>query len=430
MINLFDNQPEVNVQETEYARLLGYPREWVLEGRARELAEWARDWYAAQGRPWVYLRPAVDVQLDDEAVVIEGEPFFGRRLATTLRQADAHNVVVAAVSAGPELEAEAQRLWHDERPDEYFFLEVYGSAVVEHLVTMAGARLCAWAEDNGQAVLPHTSPGYAEWDVAEQPRLLEVIKQGPRDGLPGRLNVLDSGMLQPKKSLLAVFGLTRRVEHARGLAELVPCQRCSFANCQYRRAAYVRPPAYSPHEAAAARTGGVEESAPAIEPLDLDANYAVNVKALERWSRDRLSLRHNVNGTIDARFRYEGSTCTNMGRALAFDYTVRLGLRDAGYRIQDQQCAPAAGHDGYVHMCSYMDDAERLMRAIDQEKPLLGQPLDDVLNWPWSTAAAGCYCDAASRTHKWGLVLETIHYALARYERERCGANGNGVHAP
>jgi hypothetical protein len=25
---------------------------------------------------------------------------------------------------------------------------------------------------------------------------------------------------------------------------------------------------------------------------------------------------------------------------------------------------------------------------------------------------AGCYCDAASRQHKWGLVLETIHYAL------------------
>ena len=37
----------------EYARLLGYPREWVMEGRPRELAEWARaversrDWAAS-----------------------------------------------------------------------------------------------------------------------------------------------------------------------------------------------------------------------------------------------------------------------------------------------------------------------------------------------------------------------------------------------
>jgi hypothetical protein len=29
-----------------------------------------------------------------------------------------------------------------------------------------------------------------------------------------------------------------------------------------------------------------------------------------------------------------------------------------------------------------------------------------------SAGRAGCYCDAASRQHKWGLVLETIHYAL------------------
>jgi hypothetical protein len=27
---------------------------------------------------------------------------------------------------------------------------------------------------------------------------------------------------------------------------------------------------------------------------------------------------------------------------------------------------------------------------------------------------AGCYCEPDSRQHKWGLVLETIHYALAR----------------
>jgi len=27
---------------------------------------------------------------------------------------------------------------------------------------------------------------------------------------------------------------------------------------------------------------------------------------------------------------------------------------------------------------------------------------------------AGCYCEPASRQHKWGLVLETIHYALDR----------------
>ena len=41
-----------------------------------------------------------------------------------------------------------------------------------------------------------------------------------------------------------------------------------------------------------------------------------------------------------------------------------------------------------------------------------------VIGWHRPVSAAGCYCDEASRVHKWGLVLETIHYALARQPQE------------
>ena len=49
MIELVDTIPDINVQPAEYKRLLGFPRERVLDGRARELAEWARGWYAEHG---------------------------------------------------------------------------------------------------------------------------------------------------------------------------------------------------------------------------------------------------------------------------------------------------------------------------------------------------------------------------------------------
>ena len=52
------------------------------------------------------------------------------------------------------------------------------------------------------------------------------------------------------------------------------------------------------------------------------------------------------------------------------------------------------------------------MTAIDGEKPLLGRSLHEVLSWKRPESPAGCYCEPASREHKWGLVLETIHYAL------------------
>ena len=64
-------------------------------------------------------------------------------------------------------------------------------------------------------------------------------------------------------------------------------------------------------------------------------------------------------------------------------------------------------------MCRYITDREQLMTSISVERPLHGQPLDDVIRWSRPSSPAGCYCESESRQHKWGLVLETIHYALA-----------------
>jgi hypothetical protein len=387
MIALADQSPDVNVAAAEYQRLLGYPRDHVVEGRAAELAEQAREWYARHGRPWIYAREAAAVEVAGETVRLEGEAFRSARLSGTLAQAEAHGAVLVAVGAGPEVDAQTHRLWLEEKPDEYFFLEMYGSAVVEHLTTLAGARLCGWAESNGMAVLPHYSPGYPEWDIGEQNRLLALFG----DALPERLEALDSGMLRPKKSLLAVFGLTRHVQRVRRLTDLV------FASCQFRRAPYRREAAFV--------------------PLARDANYGVNRKALRRWAAERLKLDARQDGGVDAVFRYDGTTCTNMGQPLAFYYGVKLGPRVDGYRIQEQWCGPAPGDAGHTFMCKYRTEADQLMAAIAADKPLLGRRLDEVLTWQRPSCSAGCYCEPASREHKWGLVLETIHYALAQREK-------------
>jgi hypothetical protein len=243
MIELADPRPVVTVEEGEYTRLLGYPRGQVLDGRAAELAGHARTWYAEHGHPWMYARQAGSLGVEDRLVRIDGEAFAASRLRESLLQSQAHGVVLVAVGAGPELEAEAARLWEDGKPDEYYFLEVYGSAVVEHLMAAAGARLCAWAEGQEMAVLPHDSPGYTGWDIGEQPQLLAVLTRPPGPPLPGPVEALGSGALRPKKSQLAVFGLTRHTDRARRLTDLVPCESCSFGPCQYRRAPYRRPPA-------------------------------------------------------------------------------------------------------------------------------------------------------------------------------------------
>ena len=156
----------------------------------------------------------------------------------------------------------------------------------------------------------------------------------------------------------------------------------------------------------------IADASPAVNVTPPAPKYSVNVKALQRWTRERLSLTHQSDGHIDATFRYDGTTCTNMGRPLEFRYEVRLGSRERGYPILRQSCHPAEDDTGHTFMCRYLTQPESLMASIAHEAPLAGQPLDEVLSWPRPDCVAGCYCDADARQHKWGLVLETIHFAL------------------
>ena len=238
MFEFTDTKPQLQVQEAEYLRLLGYPRDHSPGERARELANWARRWYAENGRPWIFARSAGGLEIAADKIRLSGAEFFSDRLQAQLAAAEAHDAMLVAVSAGKECEEQARQCWQEGRPDEYFFLEMYGSAVVEHLVTHAAGRICAWADQNRMAVLPHYSPGYSGWPVSDQPKLWSIIRGNNRTPFPAELDVMETGMLRPKKSLLTVFGLTRHPEKVQSGSKLIPCENCSLANCSYRRAPY------------------------------------------------------------------------------------------------------------------------------------------------------------------------------------------------
>ena len=240
MLEMIDTRPDCHVQEAEYTRLLGYPPRHDLEGRAREIAETTRQWFAQHGRPWIYARQADTLELAGGQIRIDGAAFSSSPLQKQFQTAQVHAALLLAVSAGPQCEEKARAFWLEGKPDEYFFMEMFGSAVVEHLVTVANGRLCAWADQHGLAALPHYSPGYSAWDISDQPLLWDLFRK-TSNGFPGELDVLPTGMLRPKKSLLAIIGLTRHLDRARSFARLVPCENCSLPGCQYRRAPYRHP---------------------------------------------------------------------------------------------------------------------------------------------------------------------------------------------
>jgi hypothetical protein len=240
MFEFITTQPNCDVPEAEYVRLLGLPRGHALTERMRELADGARAWFRQHGRPWIYAREADSVQRHDSHFTINGTGFSSKLLREQFSATHTNQTVVVAVSAGSECEEHARTLWLDEKPDEYFFLEMFGSAVVEHLIAQANGHICAWADARNQLALPHHSPGYSGWNISEQIKLWEVVRTAADSKLPGELAVLESGMLRPKKSLLALVGIAPKAEGAAARPRFVPCETCALPACQFRRAPFQR----------------------------------------------------------------------------------------------------------------------------------------------------------------------------------------------
>lgn len=255
-------------------------------------------------------------------------------------------------------------------------LNAYAVSVAEYLRERQGRRLRRQVSKKDMTVLPHYSPGYEGWELHDQATLFDAIEEH------GPLRLLPSGRLQPGRSALAVFGITKSVILASELNDYWLHQRNSRTRGE---------------------TGVVTES----------TRYAFPQSTLEKWGHERLVVEKKADGGLLARFRFDGTTCSSLGLPLAFDYAVALGAKtDKGRRILESSCRPTENNLSYRSMCGYLADPDRMI-AVLAENPLVGQQLDEAIGEPGETSSSGCLCLETNRKHKWSVVLETIHYWLA-----------------
>jgi len=218
------------VRMAEFKRLLRLPPDYVFGDPMAGHVEWVQSWFSAHGRPWLAAVAVANCATQGDEVQLNGVTVHSRELTRRFRKA--RSAIVVAASAGPEAEAEAAVRWEEDEPDRYYFMESYASAIVESLIGEARARLCAWADARGGVLLPHYSPGYHGWSVGDQAKVFSLFAANT---VAGPLEVMDSGMLRPKKSQLAVFAVAEARDAVGEPADLVPCKYCPHLKCDFRR---------------------------------------------------------------------------------------------------------------------------------------------------------------------------------------------------
>ena len=108
---------------------------------------------------------------------------------------------------------------------EAYILDAMGSVAVEDLVDKFQLTIKNEYERVGKTVTLRFSPAYCDWPLTEQKKLFSLFDPGD---IPVQL--LDSCLMQPVKSISGVFGI---VPH--GSALYNPCRYCDDRACKARR---------------------------------------------------------------------------------------------------------------------------------------------------------------------------------------------------
>jgi hypothetical protein len=160
-----------------------------------------------------------------DALIVAGEvltiPKIGERWGAV------EHVAAAVCTIGDALERRVGELWDARELPLASMLDSVGSGAVESLAEYINDVLCQQGLAAGVLVTNRISPGYGDWDVAEQPALFRLCA-----GTPAGVTLNEACFMTPGKSisLLAGAGRAARVDHY-----FSQCARCWMRDCAYRR---------------------------------------------------------------------------------------------------------------------------------------------------------------------------------------------------
>ena len=218
--------PPLAIDPDEVLRFQGYKRGRDVPGAdVHALFDAA----LAEGRrlmaPRAVIRWAPVTRVAADALEVEGMRLHIPRIGRLWGEVE--HVAVALCTIGEALERRVAELWEARELPLASMLDSVGSGAVESLAEYVNDVLC----QQGLPALKVTnriSPGYADWDVAEQPRLFALC---PGASIGVVLN--EACVMTPGKSisLLAGAGRAAHVDHY-----FSQCARCWMRDCAYRRA--------------------------------------------------------------------------------------------------------------------------------------------------------------------------------------------------
>jgi hypothetical protein len=135
------------------------------------------------------------------------------------------SVAIFTCTAGAEIGIRSRKAMQERDFLRGYIYDVIGSEIVEAAADLMQADLERTMLNTGSKITNRYSPGYCNWDVAEQHKLFKLIP----DNYCG-IKLTQSALMDPVKSISGIIGIGKNVKFNQ-----YTCSICNQADCVYRK---------------------------------------------------------------------------------------------------------------------------------------------------------------------------------------------------
>ena len=212
------------IENDHLANLLGGPKKKRLPKSIFKKVQAARHKLNRLIQPSLHYRIVKPSAVDNSVVQLnETVKFTSVKLARTLE--DAEKIVCFVGTIGTAVENEIGRLLGKQRLAKAYILDAMASVAVENMVDRFQDLMESRFRAEDSTVTLRFSPGYCDWPVTQQKKLFNIF-----DPETLEVELLDSCLMKPRKSISGVFGITPQDS-----VSYNPCRDCPSPNCDSRR---------------------------------------------------------------------------------------------------------------------------------------------------------------------------------------------------
>jgi hypothetical protein len=169
------------------------------------------------------IKPVKELSIKEGFIKIENETFTaGKMISSFLKNTE--YVAIFTCTAGFEVEQLSNKFKNEGDFVQSYVIDSTGSLLVEGAMDLVYEKLKDMATINNLSITNRYSPGYCDWQVADQQKLFSFFPSTFCN-----VTLSESSLMSPIKSVSGIIGIGRNVKYLGYI-----CDFCKNKECVYR----------------------------------------------------------------------------------------------------------------------------------------------------------------------------------------------------